>query len=407
MIAGLICSIVDAFPRNIQKISSQVTFKADTAKVYRARIDTSAELVMLINYTTTFNLDTWTRPRIGNVDILIEREEEANLLSAELSNPLNVLIDDVDSVIKSSSKTSNDTAFLDGYQSYEDIQIWMMTMSTSYPEICELFSIGTTWEGREIQGLRIRSGNGKPIILHGAMHGREWITTSTVLLFAEELLTRYSDPRIKHLVETFEWSLIPVLNVDGYAYTRDRNRLWRKNRQPTSVPYCAGIDIERNWGFKWGLASADPCSETYQGTEPFTSLEAKAISDYIIEKDPVAYFDLHAYGQLFMYPFSYACIPARDEEDLLEAAMGATQAILHTHGAKYSVGSICDLLFENSGESIDWTYAERGVKYSYTIELRDTGMYGFLLPERFIRPTAEEISSAVLYIAEFIDKKTK
>lgn len=35
-------------------------------------------------------------------------------------------------------------------------------------------------------------------------------------------------------------------------------------------------------------------------------------------------------------------------------------------------------------------YVEKGIKYSYGVELRDKGEFGFLLPEDQIIPTAEE-----------------
>lgn len=43
-----------------------------------------------------------------------------------------------------------------------------------------------------------------------------------------------------------------------------------------------------------------------------------------------------------------------------------------------------------SGGSDDWAYGEAGIKYSYTYELRDTGDYGFLLPEEQILPQGLE-----------------
>ena len=42
------------------------------------------------------------------------------------------------------------------------------------------------------------------------------------------------------------------------------------------------------------------------------------------------------------------------------------------------------------GTSYDWAKGAAGVKYSYTIELRDRGQYGFLLPRRYIVPVCEE-----------------
>ena len=40
-----------------------------------------------------------------------------------------------------------------------------------------------------------------------------------------------------------------------------------------------------------------------------------------------------------------------------------------------------------SGGSSDWMKGEAGIKYSYLIELRDKGEYGFLLPPDNIIPT--------------------
>lgn len=54
-----------------------------------------------------------------------------------------------------------------------------------------------------------------------------------------------------------------------------------------------------------------------------------------------------------------------------------------------------------AGGSDDWAY-DQGIKYSFTFELRDTGKYGFLLPESQIKPTCEETMLAVKYIASYV-----
>lgn len=43
-----------------------------------------------------------------------------------------------------------------------------------------------------------------------------------------------------------------------------------------------------------------------------------------------------------------------------------------------------------SGDTTDHYYENEGVVYSYTIELRDSGTYGFQLPPDQIVPTATE-----------------
>ena len=76
------------------------------------------------------------------------------------------------------------------------------------------------------------------------------------------------------------------------------------------------------------------------------------------------------------------------------------------HGKNYEVGCIPCLLYIASGSSADWARGEAGIPYTYSIELRDTGTYGFLLPPRQIIPTGEEIvafhvSAAQQIIQEF------
>ena len=55
-----------------------------------------------------------------------------------------------------------------------------------------------------------------------------------------------------------------------------------------------------------------------------------------------------------------------------------------------------------SGISIDWVYGELGVKYSYVVELRDTGRFAFLLPEDQILPTGEEMLEGLKTIAKYV-----
>ena len=43
-----------------------------------------------------------------------------------------------------------------------------------------------------------------------------------------------------------------------------------------------------------------------------------------------------------------------------------------------------------AGASEDFGYMVLGAKYSYTLEMRDTGRYGFELPANQIQPTGEE-----------------
>lgn len=47
-------------------------------------------------------------------------------------------------------------------------------------------------------------------------------------------------------------------------------------------------------------------------------------------------------------------------------------------------------LYTTTGAAPDHVYAIGGAEFSYTIELRDTGDFGFVLPPEQILPTAKE-----------------
>lgn len=55
-----------------------------------------------------------------------------------------------------------------------------------------------------------------------------------------------------------------------------------------------------------------------------------------------------------------------------------------------------------TGSSDDWAKGKAGIKYSYTVELRDKGRYGFLLPASQIIPTGRETFAAVKAMAKSV-----
>ena len=56
-----------------------------------------------------------------------------------------------------------------------------------------------------------------------------------------------------------------------------------------------------------------------------------------------------------------------------------------------------------SGSSADWAYARAEIIYSYGIELRDKGQFGFLLPAVQIVPSGQETLQALLALARYVN----
>ena len=76
--------------------------------------------------------------------------------------------------------------------------------------------------------------------------------------------------------------LVPVLNPDGYEYSRTTDRMWRKNRRKNSGSKCDGVDLNRNFEKGFGTASSgNPCHEDFRGPEAFSEPESAALRDYI------------------------------------------------------------------------------------------------------------------------------
>ena len=52
-------------------------------------------------------------------------------------------------------------------------------------------------------------------------------------------------------------------------------------------PYLQGVDIARNYDFKFGWdeigSTSDPCDETYRGEFAFSEKESQAIRDLILK----------------------------------------------------------------------------------------------------------------------------
>ena len=80
------------------------------------------------------------------------------------------------------------------------------------------------------------------------------------------------------------WIIYPLLNPDGYAYSWNVDRLWRKNRRFNQGSTCIGVDLNRNYDINWMEegTSSNPCSNTYGGTESFSESESQAHRNDII-----------------------------------------------------------------------------------------------------------------------------
>lgn len=298
------------------------------------------------------------------------------------------------------------TAFFDEYQELDEIYAWLRDLAASYPNLVSTFVMGTSYQGREILGIRIRANRGatREFFYNGGIHSREWINPATVLYMANELVTKYGvNSNVTYMVDNLDWTIVPVINPDGYIYSFDGDRLWRKNRQPNAGSICIGTDLNRNWPYMWntGGSSANPCSDSYHGPSPNSGPETRAAVNYLtsIGSRLAGYIDFHAYSQLLMYPWGYTEALPADNTHLRNIGNQAAAALTAVYNTRYEVGNIANIIYIASGSSADFVYGQLRVKNSYAFELRDLGRYGFLLPPDQIIPSGIETFEALKVIA--------
>jgi len=388
----------------------------DGHKIIRAEILSIRDLRIML----ALSPDPWSHGvRMGTMDFRVPPEAMAALQRsgvrfAILNDNVQALIDGERARLAAGEGGAAGgivPGWFDNYKDYAAVNDYLDELAALEPDIAEVFEVGASIERRAIRGIHISGPDvgddslAKPAVLfNGCQHAREWIAVMVPMYVADTLVRQYDlDPAIKDIVDRVEFFIVPIVNPDGYQYSWDAVRLWRKNRRDNGDG-TFGVDLNRNWGFEWGGvgSSGNTNSETYRGVAPFSEPESAALRDFFFANPQIAaHIDFHSYGQLVLQPWGYtASLPDAFEIFNLFGA-GMAQTITSVHDAPYVSGPLYTTLYPASGGAIDWSHGDQGV-FAFTTEVRDTGKFGFILPASQIIPTAEESLPAALQLADWI-----
>lgn len=112
-------------------------------------------------------------------------------------------------------------------------------------------------------------------------------------------------------------------------------------------------------------------------------------------------------GQYILSPWGYNCTVYAEtlgQHTKLAALIG--DAIrTGDNGTTFTFGPSCSTLYATSGSSVDYIYGIGKAKFSYTIELRDTGNYGFVLLPEQIRGSVEEQWTGMQVMLALLDEE--
>jgi len=296
----------------------------------------------------------------------------------------------------------------EGYHNYAEMVADLQDVAAAHPATVHLFSLGTSYEGRNLISVRIsddaNDNLSEPgVFFVGQHHAREHLTVEVVLSLMHMFVEK---PQTSNLVKSRQIYIVPSLNPDGgeYDIATGNYRFWRKNRQPYQGIY--GTDQNRNYTYKWGCcggSSGDPGSEVYRGPSPLSTPEDQRMADFMIAhpnvKTGISY---HSYGNLILYPYGYTYEDIPPDMTVLDhqtfVAMGAEME----RTAGYHSQQSSDL-YITDGDWNDWMYGALH-RYPITIELSGGTFYP---PDEFIPGESLRNHKAAIFAAEIADCPTR
>lgn len=344
-------------------------------------------------------LDVWSEHRGEGLplDVVVSRDGLARLEAAHVA--WQMIEPDIDAAARAEAERLRRPAALQpadwfaDYKDYRAITERMIELAKLAPDRVAMHGIGSSLDGRTIWALRIGSSTGKPMLINGTQHAREWIAAMVTTCVADRLVRDYDrDPAIKAFVDTTELWVVPVVNPDGYQYSWSSDRYWRKNRRGGY-----GVDLNRNFSVGWGSGSSNrQRAQDYRGEHEFSEPESIALRDLAMREQVALHVDFHSYSQLVLYPWNHSGDRAKDRDRFAAVGDAMASAMFAQHEKRYALMQGVEL-YTAGGTMSDWAYGAANA-LSFTIELRP-GRWnrgGFVLPPEEIRPTCDEGLAAVL-----------
>lgn len=282
------------------------------------------------------------------------------------------------------------------FYTYWEMRDTLQTLANSFPNISRFYSAGNSYQGLQMVAFKISDNplvdeQEPAVCFNGATHAREPMGTTLCIDYIKYLLTNYgTDSLVTWFVNNREIYILPVMNPDGYRYNSDSGGASsniRKNRHFYSgqSSSTAGVDLNRNYGYKWGYdnygSSPYVTSETYRGPSRFSEIETQNARDFFLPKKIRTQIDYHSYGayNLCVWGYSGSAEPIPDSVMQWE--------ILDSMRAKNGfsasrTGPIYRVLYAANGGSIEWEMKDtlhngvpKFVTYAYTIEANQTDFW--------------------------------
>lgn len=276
-----------------------------------------------------------------------------------------------------------------------------------------LDTLGWSLHHRPIWGLQlgttVSGPDTRPVAFFNALtHAREPGGMHALFAFADSLLARYpADPEVKYLLEHRRIYLVPCVNPDGYWFNEriwdstGTFGLWRKNLRDNNLNGITstgdGIDLNRNFGEKWGLnnvgSSGTPSSETYRGPSAYSEPETQVQRNVVAALKPASGLSFHTYSDLLVHPWGWTAAGTPDSVKFQAWSDELTRANGYTGGPGPRI------LYETNGDFNDFVYGDTLLKpkgFTFTPEMGGPDDGFWPPPSRVEAISADAVQTAIV-----------
>lgn len=201
------------------------------------------------------------------------------------------------------------------YDSYEQMNAALQKLQNRYPGMMQKIIRGWTADKREI--VEVLLGNPEAsfhLLIHAAMHGREYMNTAVVMGQMEAYLRRCQE----EIYSDVCFHAMPMVNPDGVAISQTgvlgiRDKRMQKNIEKWRgredfrrwKANAKGVDLNRNFDAFWeeyrGMERPAPWG--YKGRAAFSEPETKAILQISREYSLDACISYHSSGNLIYWDY--------------------------------------------------------------------------------------------------------
>lgn len=245
--------------------------------------------------------------------------------------------------------------------SFEQLCYDITALAERYHQLLSVKIIGYSVQERPIYALKL--GHGKVnLLLHGAHHAREWLTTALLMDQVETYCVEsgstlvLSVPMLEVIRTDVSLWFIPMVNPDGVTLVQEgvtsfANQLelieWNgeKNDFQAWKANARGVDLNRQYPIDWqGIKDCPigPAPSHYKGAAPLSEPEVKAVYQFVQDHDIQLALAYHSSGQEIYWKYKSTGKLTNDAKRIAEHIKEKTGYQLIDPGSDPSGGGFTD-----------------------------------------------------------------